>query len=127
MTDVDDATSQATDSAPPQGRQRQLVRLGVLIAAIVLLGVTQGVGMLVVVAAIVFIIFMHELGHFVMARRAGMLATEFFIGFGPKIFSFKRGETEYGLKAIPAGAYVRIVGMSSLKEVDPALDRKSVV
>lgn len=101
------------------------LRLALLIAAIVLLGVTQGVAMLLVVAAIVVIIFMHELGHFVMARRAGMLATEFFIGFGPRIFSFRRGETEYGLKAIPAGAYVRIIGMSSMEEVPPALEERT--
>lgn len=101
------------------------LRLALLVGAIVLLGVTQGASMLLVVGAIVVIIFMHELGHFVMARRAGMLATEFFIGFGPKIFSFKRGETEYGLKVIPAGAYVRIVGMSSMEEVDPALESRT--
>ncbi|MEZ5309371.1 MAG: site-2 protease family protein [Microthrixaceae bacterium] len=101
------------------------IRLALLVAAIVALGVTQGASMLIVVAAIVFIIFMHELGHFVMARRAGMLATEFFIGFGPRIFSFRKGETEYGLKAIPAGAYVRIIGMSSLEEVDPSLESRT--
>jgi membrane-associated protease RseP (regulator of RpoE activity) len=49
-----------------------------------------------------------------------MKVTEFFIGFGPRIWSFRRGETEYGLKAIPAGAYVRIVGMNNLDEADPA-------
>lgn len=107
------------------GRAWRMARLAILIAAIVALGVTQGVGMLIVVGAIVLIIFMHELGHFLMARRAGMLATEFFIGFGPKIFSFRRGETEYGLKVIPAGAYVRIVGMSSLEDVDPDLESRT--
>lgn len=45
--------------------------------------------------------------------------TEFFIFFGPRIFSFRRGETVYGLKTIPAGAYVRIIGMNNLEEVDP--------
>ena len=49
-----------------------------------------------------------------------MKVTEFFIGFGPRIWSFHRGETEYGLKVIPAGAYVRIIGMNNLDEVDPA-------
>jgi membrane-associated protease RseP (regulator of RpoE activity) len=49
-----------------------------------------------------------------------MKVTEFFIGFGPRIWSFRRGETEYGLKVIPAGAYVRIIGMHNLEEVDPA-------
>jgi membrane-associated protease RseP (regulator of RpoE activity) len=49
-----------------------------------------------------------------------MKVTEFFIGFGPRIWSFRKGETEYGVKAIPAGAYVKIIGMSNLDEVDPA-------
>ena len=65
-------------------------------------------------------IFLHELGHYLAAKRAGMKVTEFFIGFGPRIWSFRRGETEYGVKAIPAGAYVRIIGMNNLEEVDPA-------
>jgi membrane-associated protease RseP (regulator of RpoE activity) len=65
-------------------------------------------------------IFMHELGHYVMAKRAGMKVTEFFVGFGPRIWSFRRGETEYGVKAIWAGAYVKIIGMNNLEEVDPA-------
>ena len=65
-------------------------------------------------------LFVHELGHFLAARRAGMKVTEFFLGFGPRIWSFRRGETEYGLKAIPLGAYVRIIGMNNLEDVDPA-------
>ena len=48
-----------------------------------------------------------------------MKVTEFFIGFGPRIWSFRRGETEYGVKVIPAGAYVKIIGMSNLEEVAP--------
>ena len=55
-----------------------------------------------------------------MAKRNGMKVTEFFIGFGPRIWSFRRGETEYGVKVIPAGAYVKIIGMSNLEEVAPA-------
>ena len=65
-------------------------------------------------------LFLHELGHYLTARRAGMKVTEFFLGFGPRIWSFRRGEIEYGLKAIPLGAYVRIIGMNNLEEVDPA-------
>src|SRR5262245_28865841 len=64
-------------------------------------------------------VMLHEAGHYLAARRAGMKATEFFLGFGPRLWSFKRGETEYGVKAIPAGGYVRIIGMSNLEEVDP--------
>ena len=106
----------------PAGRA---LRLALLVGAVVLLGVTNGLSMLIVVAAIVIMIFLHELGHYVMARRAGMLVTEFFIGFGPRIFSFRRGETEYGFKVIPAGAYVKIIGMSNLEEVDPALESRT--
>ncbi len=106
----------------PLGRA---LRLGSLIALVVLLGVTQGMSMLIVVAAIIVMIFLHELGHYIMAKRAGMLVTEFFIGFGPRIWSFQRGETEYGIKAIPAGAYVRIIGMSNMEEVDPALESRT--
>jgi len=75
---------------------------------------------LAIVAGLVLMIFLHELGHFVMAKRAGMKVTEFFIGFGPRLWSFRRGETEYGFKLIPAGAYVKIIGMSMAEEVDEA-------
>jgi membrane-associated protease RseP (regulator of RpoE activity) len=61
----------------------------------------------------------HEAGHLMTAKAFGMKATEYFIGFGPKIWSFRRGETEYGLKAIPAGGYVKIIGMTDLDKVDP--------
>ena len=91
------------------------------VAGLVLwLALTGGLPMLLVVAAVVLMIFLHELGHYVAAKRSGMLATEFFLGFGSKIWSFRRGETEFGLKAIPAGAYVKIIGMNNLEEVDPA-------
>ena len=49
-----------------------------------------------------------------------MKVTEYFVGFGPRLWSFRRGETEYGIKAIPLGGYVKIPGMTNLEEVDPA-------
>jgi membrane-associated protease RseP (regulator of RpoE activity) len=61
----------------------------------------------------------HEFGHLLTAKAFGMKATEYFVGFGTRIWSFRRGETEYGLKAIPAGGYVKIVGMTDLEEVAP--------
>ena len=64
--------------------------------------------------------FLHELGHFVTARLTGMKATQFFIGFGPRLWSFHRGETEYGVRLLPLGAFVRIIGMNNLDEVPPA-------
>ena len=75
--------------------------------------------MLVVILALVLMIFLHELGHYLTAKRAGMKVTEFFLFFGPRLWSFRRGETEYGIKLIPAGAYVKILGMHNLEEVPP--------
>jgi membrane-associated protease RseP (regulator of RpoE activity) len=95
------------------------LRLALLIAAVALAGVAFGWPVLVVILGIVVMIFLHELGHYLTAKWSGMKVTEFFIGFGPKIWSFRRGETEYGLKVVPAGAYVRIIGMNNLDEVDP--------
>ena len=62
----------------------------------------------------------HELGHFLAAKHGGMKVTEYFVGFGPRLWSFRRGETEYGIKALPLGGYVKIPGMTNLEEVDPA-------
>ena len=59
----------------------------------------------------------HEFGHLLTAKMFGMKARRYFIGFGPKLWSFRRGETEYGLKAIPAGGFVDIAGMSHLEEL----------
>jgi membrane-associated protease RseP (regulator of RpoE activity) len=75
---------------------------------------------LAIILGIVVLIMAHEAGHYYAAKRSGMKVTEFFLGFGPRIWSFRRGETEYGVKVIPAGGYVRIIGMNNLEEVDPA-------
>lgn len=91
-----------------------------LVGVMALLWVFGGVTMVIIVMALILSIVLHELGHFLTAKWAGMKATEFFIGFGPRIWSTTRGETEYGIKVIPAGAYVRIIGMHNLEEVDPA-------
>ena len=77
------------------------------------------VGVLAFVVALLVSVMLHEAGHFVTARHYGMKATQFFIGFGPTLFSRQRGETEYGIKAIPAGGFVKIVGMTPLEEVEP--------
>lgn len=80
---------------------------------------------LAIIFGIALMILLHEAGHFVAAKRTGMKATEFFIGFGPKLWSFKRGETEYGVKAILLGGYVKIIGMTNLEEVDPADEHRT--
>lgn len=104
---------------------RDLTGLVILLALFVLLGVWGGLSALAMVLGLVLMIFLHELGHFVTAKWAGMKVTEFFIGFGPRLWSFRRGETEYGFKALPAGAYVRIIGMSNLDEVPAAEEQRT--
>lgn len=62
---------------------------------------------------------LHEAGHLLSAKAFGMKVRRYFVGFGPTIFSFRRGETEYGLKAIPVGGFCEIAGMTTLDEIDP--------
>ena len=69
-------------------------------------------GILAFVAALLLSVMVHEFGHYITARRFGMWVSEFFVGFGKKIWSVQRGETEFGVKAIPAGGYCKIEGMS---------------
>ncbi len=76
-------------------------------------------GTAVMLIGIAVMIVVHEGAHFVAAKGFGMKATEAFFGFGPRIWSMTRGETEYGIKAIPLGGYVRIIGMNPLEEIDP--------
>ncbi len=104
----------------PEGEVTSWARRALIAAVVVALGLWVSLPTLAIILALVFMIFMHELGHYLTAKAAGMKVTEFFLGFGPRLWSFQRGETEYGIKAIPAGAYVRIIGMSNLEEVDPA-------
>ena len=61
----------------------------------------------------------HELGHMLVARRFGFKVTEYFVGFGPKIWSFRRNDIEYGVKALPLGGYVKIAGMNPYEPVAP--------
>jgi membrane-associated protease RseP (regulator of RpoE activity) len=70
------------------------------------------VGVAAFAACILVSVSLHELGHMVTAKRFNMKVTKYFVGFGPTIFSFTRGETEYGLKAIPLGGFCKIVGMT---------------
>src|SRR5919197_496798 len=77
---------------------------------------TFSLGVLLFAIGIGVSIALHEFGHLLSARAYGMKATQYFIGFGPTLFSFRRGETEYGLKAIPAGGFVKIIGMTPLEE-----------
>ena len=68
-------------------------------------------GVLVIAAGLALSIALHEIGHLVPAKLFGVRVTQYMIGFGPTVLSRTRGETEYGLKAIPLGGYIRMIGM----------------
>jgi membrane-associated protease RseP (regulator of RpoE activity) len=73
---------------------------------------TSLLGIALFVLALMLAIFLHEGGHFTTAKLFGMKVERFFLGFGPTIWSFRRGETEYGIKALPLGGFCKIAGMS---------------
>ena len=85
----------------------------------------DALGWLIFLVALLVSVMLHETGHFVAAKRFGMKCTRYFVGFGPTIWSTWRGETEYGIKALPVGGFVKIVGMTSLDDVDPADEERS--
>ncbi|HJW64803.1 MAG TPA: site-2 protease family protein, partial [Actinomycetes bacterium] len=73
---------------------------------------TSALGITLFVLALMLAIFLHEGGHFATAKLFGMKVERFFLGFGPTLWSFRRGETEYGVKAFPLGGFCKIAGMS---------------
>ena len=99
-------------------KRTSLVAGAALLSLIIWLGVASP-WTFVFVLGLLISVFLHELGHFVTARRSGMKVTQFFMGFGPRLWSVQRGEVEYGIRALPLGAFVRIVGMNNLDECDP--------
>jgi membrane-associated protease RseP (regulator of RpoE activity) len=103
------------------------ISLLILLAGLIVLAIVRPstIDTLAIIFGIIALIMLHEAGHYITAKRAGMKVTEYFLGFGPRVWSFRRGETEYGIKAIPAGGYVRIVGMSNLEEVALADEQRT--
>ena len=110
--------SDPTDQ-PGLTRGQSVARLGIVVALLLFLGFAASWGVVAFVVALIVSIVLHELGHYLGARWGGMKVTEYFIGFGPRIWSTRRGETEYGVKALPLGAYVKVPGMSNLEEIPP--------
>jgi len=82
-------------------------------------------GWAIFIFALLFSIMLHEFGHFITAKKFHMKVTEFFVGVGQTLWSRVRGETEYGLKVLPVMGYVKITGMSTLDDVDPADEERS--
>jgi membrane-associated protease RseP (regulator of RpoE activity) len=85
----------------------------------------DALGWLLFLVALLVSVMLHETGHFVTAKHFGMKCTRYFVGFGPTVWSTFRGETEYGIKALPLGGFVKIEGMTSMDEVDPEDEPRS--
>lgn len=124
-SDVAFGGQSSDDAAQPSANNGSLPLLFGFIGVILAIGFMRSWWFPGILAGLLFMLFMHEFGHYLTARISGMKVTEFFLGFGPKIWSFQRGETEYGVKAIPAGAYVRIMGMTNLDDIDPAEEHRT--
>jgi len=82
-------------------------------------------GIIAFVVALLLSVMVHEFGHYVTARKFNMKVTEFFLGFGKRIWSFRKGETEYGIKAIPAGGYCKISGMTPDEVMEPGEESRA--
>jgi len=122
-TPVDEAEGPTSDETPvrrAKSAARSMLEFGLVAVFVSAIAVsTRQVALLVVVVCLIVMIMVHELGHFLAAKHGNMKVTEYFLGFGPRLWSFRRGETVYGVKAFPLGGYVRIPGMTNLEVVDP--------
>jgi membrane-associated protease RseP (regulator of RpoE activity) len=117
--DVYGATGPPSPS-PARSSTAEIVRLVAVVAAVLAIGFAAGYGeTLLLILILIGCIVAHEFGHFIAAKRGRVKVTEFFVGFGPRLWSIRRGETEYGVKGIPLGGYCRIIGMNNLDEVEP--------
>ena len=96
-------------------RRKLLMLAGIMTGGITLSLMTGTFAVVGFCLAIAAVVMLHEAAHFAAAKWSGMKATEFFFGFGPRLWSVRKGETEYGIKAIPFGGYVKIIGMSNLE------------
>jgi membrane-associated protease RseP (regulator of RpoE activity) len=125
------SSTSTVDLQPPSPAERSsnsgaLLRLIAAILIIVALcAALNALPDLLVIVALIVMVMVHELGHFSAAKLSKMKVTEYFLGFGPRLWSIRRGETEYGVKAIPAGGYVRVVGMTTAEEIDPVDEPRS--
>ncbi len=113
-------TNTSTSSSDTRSLVAFLVGTVALIALLTALG---GWPLPVVIFAILFMVMAHEFGHYITAKRAGMKVTDFFVGFGPVIWSITKGDTRYGVRALPFGGFVKVPGMTWTDEI-PANEEK---
>ncbi len=128
MTQIDE--NQPTTQAPVAAFTRKPEPTGpvapkwpglIAVGAVMGFGLVFRTGAFLVLMAIIASIVFHEFGHYITAKRGGIKVTRAFVGMGPTLWSIRRGETEYGIKAFPVGGFVRMIGMHNLDIIeDPA-------
>ena len=111
--------TQSPEEVPQASLQTTLLGALAWLALFVLLFISSP-WRLVFVVGLLISVMLHELGHYWTARRSGMKVTQYFIGFGPRLWSVTRGGVEYGVRAYPLGGFVKIIGMTNVDEVAPA-------
>jgi membrane-associated protease RseP (regulator of RpoE activity) len=99
-------------------RTSLIILLAGISASVALLTWWVGWALPLVIGAIIVMVMGHEFGHFITAKRSGMKVTDFFVGFGPVLWSTRIGETRYGVRAILAGGYVKVPGMTWNDRID---------
>lgn len=111
-------------SKQPRDRSTAILGGGIILALMMYLGI-RNIWTLVFVLGLLVSVFLHEMGHFITAKWSGMKVTQFYMGFGPRLWNTVHNGIEYGVRLLPLGAYVRIVGMNNLDDCDPADEARS--
>ena len=106
-------------SSGRQSSRQVLTLLGATLIAVALLTWLWGWALPLVLFLVIAMVMGHEFGHFITAKRAGMKVTDFFVGFGPVLWSTTRGETRYGIRALLLGGYVKVPGMTWFETIEP--------
>jgi membrane-associated protease RseP (regulator of RpoE activity) len=112
-------------SRPASLSQSPLALLAGTVVVVALLTWIGGWALPLVIFLIIVMVMGHEFGHFITAKRAGLLVTDFFVGFGPIVWSTQRGETRYGVRALLLGGYVKVPGMTWGIPVDPEIEPRT--
>ncbi|HWD97126.1 MAG TPA: M50 family metallopeptidase [Acidimicrobiales bacterium] len=112
-------------SRPASLSQSPLALLAGTVVGVALLTWVGGWALPLVIFLIIVMVMGHEFGHFITAKRAGLLVTDFFVGFGPVVWSTQRGETRYGVRALLLGGYVKVPGMTWGIPVDPEIESRT--
>jgi membrane-associated protease RseP (regulator of RpoE activity) len=106
-------------------RQSPLTLIVGVVGLVALLTWWGGWALPFVIFAVIAMVMGHEFGHFITAKREGLLVTDFFVGFGPVVWSTTIGETRYGVRALLLGGYVKVPGMTWTEKIDPALEPRT--